>query len=575
MKNILCLLWLIALFFGCSKDEKEEIVSTSLNVILIDQNGIAVPDAEITTEPSTRTMTTDENGEVFFSNINEGDYVLIASIIEGLVEYRKGITIKTGIENEVVFIIDLIDPNPPTGPGEAEIEGLINDIYQQLKGRNVFDASGYVSYWGDVGTDLVSSNFYAELDRYSFDSGTPIINYVWESHYNLIAGGINKVLKHLEDIETNLSSMQLKQKAELQFLRGLLYFNMVRLYGNPIVVTEDDYGQPDTSTYAQGMQEAYDLIISDLQFAKSNLPSISTSSRASKEAATALLGKVYLQSAGFPMLVNENYNKAIQQFEEIEGKFSLSEDYSALFNSDLSGNPEVIFKVDFKAENSQGGNYGVLWGPLGYALYDFFQPTPKAINGYFQTANMVETPVSFPIETADTRFYQNIATFKVESGQKTNLEDITNWRPYKYKKDIATPIEENGGNLDFIILRYADILLMKAEAINAISGPNSETYSLVNEVRKRAYSDEMYPLPQGLSKQEFLEVIMEERSKEFFMEGHRKDDLIRNQMLEEVLNDYNAQTSGPKKIFKSHNYIWPIPAKEFTFNPSVKQNPGY
>ncbi|QLE01449.1 RagB/SusD family nutrient uptake outer membrane protein [Galbibacter sp. BG1] len=575
MKPFFYLLFSLFFIAGCSKDDDKEVNTSSLKLIVIDKEGNFIPNVEIRTEPITKTALTDDMGEVFFNNIEPGDYVVIASIIEGLVEYRKGVTIKSGIENEVVFIIDLIDSNPPTGPGEAEIEGLINDIYQQLKGRYVFDASGYVSYWGDVGTDLVSSNFYSELDRYSFDSGTPIINYVWESHYNLIAAGINKVLIHLKDVETDLSSMQLKQKAELQFLRGLLYFNMVRLYGNPIVVTEDDYGQPDTSTYAQGMQEAYDLIISDLQFAKSNLPSISTSSRASTEAATALLGKVYLQSAGFPMLVNENYNKAIQQFEEIEGKFSLAEDYGALFSSDLSGNPEVIFKIDFNTENSQGGNYGVLWGPLGYALYDFFQPTPKAINGYFQAANMVETPVSFPIETADTRFYQNIATFKVESGQKTNLEDITDWRPYKYKKDIATPIEENGGSFDFIILRYADVLLMKAEAINAISGPNSETYSLVNEVRKRAYSDEMYPLPQGLSKQEFLEVIMEERSKEFFMEGHRKDDLIRNQMLEEVLDDYNAQTGRSKKIFKSYNYIWPIPAKEFTFNPSVKQNPGY
>ncbi|MEJ4089627.1 RagB/SusD family nutrient uptake outer membrane protein [Galbibacter orientalis] len=577
MKNTIYFLFLFFIISSCSKDENNQVPNTILKILVVDDKNNLISDAEVTTIPITTTVNTNIKGEAIINDIEPGDYTVKARLPEDIIDFRAKITVKEGIQNDVTIIVDPVDPILPVG---IKVDEIIAEAYERLNDRYIFDASGYVSYWGEIGSDKVYCNqdkytVFTELDAYYFDQNNNLINSVWEAHYNLIVRTINYGLKELKEIEKELSPTEQIQKAELMFLRGLLYFNMVKLYGNPIVVTEDDYESvslPDK----QGGEKAYDLIISDLQFAKDNLPTFTSSKRASKEAATALLGKVYLQSAGFPMQLEENYSKAIQQFEEVEGKFTLLQNYGALFKNDLKENSEIIFKVDFDSSKNVGGNYGVLWGALGYSKHDFFKLSTSTVNDYFDQSSPLEFPVSFPIETADKRFYQNIATFKVEGGDKINLEDKGEWRPYKYQKNIDTPVQEDNEDFDFILIRYADILLMKAEAINAISGPTSEALMLINEVRRRAYSNENHNISAGLSKSEFLQVILDERAKEFFMEGYRKDDLIRTKMLESAINSYNEQSeNNPKKHYQSHKYIWPIPAREIDLNPNAKQNPGY
>src|SRR5690606_16137904 len=322
----------------------------------------------------------------------------------------------------------------------------------------------------------------------------------------------------------------------------------------------------------QGGRLAYDLIIKDLLFSKQNLNEFRFTDVASKEAATALLGKVYLQSAGFPLLINENYNKAIEQFKELEGKFALASEYGSLFDLDSNSENEVIFKIDFVSVG-RGGGYGFLWGPIGFAQNDELKLSPATIIDYFDENFVPITPVSFPIQAQDTRFHRNIATFKKENGHILDQENTENWRPYKYSKDLSDPLQSNWEDTDFIILRYADVLLMQAEAINAVSGPNQKAYDLVNQVRRRAYGDDKHDVVAGLDQRAFLEVILNERKKEFFMEGHRKDDLVRTQALERVINDYNQLPDVPYKDYQLHEYIWPIPVHVVNSSPSIEQNP--
>src|SRR5690606_21663200 len=159
------------------------------------------------------------------------------------------------------------------------------------------------------------------------------------------------------------------QIGELRFIRALMYFNLTKMFGNPRVPDENTIYDLE-AVIPQGGQFAYDLIIKDLLFSKQNLNEFTSSNVASKESATALLGKVYLQSAGFPLLINENYNKAIEQFKELEGKFTLAPEYGSLFDVDGDTNNEVLFDLYFMSSLYEGGNYGGLWGPIGYAQND-------------------------------------------------------------------------------------------------------------------------------------------------------------------------------------------------------------
>ena len=239
---------------------------------------------------------------------------------------------------------------------------------------------------------------------------------------------------------------------------------------------------------------------------------------------------------------------------------------------------------------------------------------------------------------SDSRFDRNIATFNasalLEFSQGTSRsplvqlenEAIWNWTPHKYRKPIPNERDPSDGDNDFPLIRYADILLMYAEVENALNGPTPLAYEQINKVRDRAFKDFIikeaptrdnegnalvYPDPNndepgtplsvrqelaaqntvpnksfdltpGLSKEQFLDSLLLERKKELCFEGLRKDDLIRNGKLKEILNGIIAESSSgdvaglPKDNFNApKHYHWPIPAREIALNPVLNQNCGY
>lgn len=119
------------------------------------------------------------------------------------------------------------------------------------------------------------------------------------------------------------------------------------------------------------------------------------------------------------------------------------------------------------------------------------------------------------------------------------------------------------------------MLLLKAEAENEVNGPTPLGYDAINTVRRRAFKNEQNDLSIGLNKQQFFEAVLNERKLELCYEGHRKDDLVRRQLLEQVLLDFNASDLDYKKDFQPHEYIWPLPLQEIDIHPFLKQNPGY
>ena len=447
-----------------------------------------------------------------------------------------------------------------------------------LKDPFLFGSEGYSMYWGDIGTDLayVGQNLsliYESLDRYVFEPSNNVINNVWAIHYRAIHNtnlGLELIAEGNYVSESGKGESVLN--AEFRFLRALLYSNLLKLYGNPVLVASTS-----ATVLDQDRSSLKDLIEGDLLFAEANLESFANSKNASIPAAQALLGRFYLYSAGFPDFDVEKYALAASQFDKVMNQFNLEQDYSSVFRVDNElNNSEIIFSIDFDAlKTNGGGNVGVFWGPLGYAINDILRLDSKFIREYFSDEVDFQNPIAFPLNVEDSRFYTNIASFTVQNGMTTDATDIENWRPLKYIGDVSSSPGIGLSSVDFPFIRYADVLLMAAEVENAINGPTAKAYELVNQIIQRSHSSPDFLLQNGLSQNEFLLEILEQRKKELCFEGSYKDDLIRNQLLSEVIEDFNVRNPGLSKQFAPHKYIWPIPANQINLNPNIVQNPGY
>ncbi|WP_233246600.1 RagB/SusD family nutrient uptake outer membrane protein [Prevotella illustrans] len=142
---------------------------------------------------------------------------------------------------------------------------------------------------------------------------------------------------------------------------------------------------------------------------------------------------------------------------------------------------------------------------------------------------------------------------------------LNNVRSFKYWPD-PNAVGEHMGN-DIVYVRYADILLCKAEALNELNGPNEESVSLVNMVRKRAKTT-LISLSDYPTKERFRDFILAERGREFYTEGLRREDLIRHGKL---ISDARARG----KDAKDYQTLYPIPLRQMEANDRLEQNPGY
>ncbi|UJH68083.1 RagB/SusD family nutrient uptake outer membrane protein [Allomuricauda sp. SCSIO 65647] len=573
------------LIVGCSSDESEQNVSAGTLVVNVStSDGTPEPNALVVLVPGNSSNLTNAEGIARFTDLAIGTYQVTVEVsidsdsyVEGLIYEFNGITIT---ENDTeILSVEVIDPIRPIEEIDPDVDLLLADTYKKLKDKFMFDLGGYSLYWGDIGADIAyigntASSALLSLDRYDISPSNTIINNVWALHYQVIRN-TNIAIEAIENSEYVSQSGKEENVilGEFRFLRALGYFNLIKLYGNPVLVTSTDFDAPLTQNRT-GVKE---LIEQDLKYAEDNLETYQSSKIASEQAAQSLLGKFYLYSAGFPDFDTGKYNLAAQQFEKVLNVFSLEEDYLDIFDENNEpANTEVIFSIDFdSSQENGGGNIGVFWGPLGYAQQDYLLLDPKFIRQYFNDENDYQNPITFPLNIEDERFYGNIASYTVQGGTTMDATDVTDWRPLKYITDLSTVPQAGASSVDFPYLRYADVLLMLAEVENALNGPTARAYDLVNQVIDRSDSSGVSRLPQGLNQSDFLLELFEQRRKELCFEGIYKDDLIRNELLSEVIEDFNLRNPEFPKQFESHEYIWPIPRSETDLNPNIVQNPGY
>lgn len=435
--------------------------------------------------------------------------------------------------------------------------------------------------WQKNSTATDSRNMMA-MDNFIVETTHPYVQSYWENSYKSIYL-CNAVLDNIGNAEDEAMRKQLE--GEARFMRAHVYFNLVRLYGPVFLVTEplsvDAYNEMARSS----IDDVYATIIADLEFGAENLPisyDESQLGRVTSWAAKTMLAKAYLTQ---PV---PNYTEAKSLLLEVtseESGFGLEDDYSQIFSTDNEINTEVIFAIRYLS-----GGVG-----QGSPFANHFAPANSVglVAGRTRGFNCPTDDLLSAYEVGDdVRKYTTLQDHWVK-GSGESAEDIyVSWVNKLY---YPTTIDEDGEN-DFIVLRYADVLLMLAEIENELSGA-SAALPYINEVRFRAGIDILTDVDvPGV--REMRLALEQERRVEFAFENHRYFDLLRTGRLSVVMEyHYNTETirnSGtgdldayytneanesylPENFRKIEEwkYLLPIPFSVISAAPNATQNPGY
>lgn len=387
---------------------------------------------------------------------------------------------------------------------------------------------------GNAGDDV--------MGLFQVDGSSEWYRWNWTDTYyaiNLCNTVVDRAVK--VDMDATLRNRYI---AEARFLRAHIYFLMVQDYGGvPLVLHETTSFAPSAVNVPRAtVDDTYKQIIDDLQFAAANLPDKYTGAdigRATKWAATGLLGKVYLQKGDLASA--QTALRAVVS----SGLYSLMPTYQAVFSPNNHNNAESLFEIQQEA-NFAGSPYGNI-----FATPNWGGPGP----GY----NYDLPQVAYYLNSFDPADQRKIGL--------TATDRLGNVYCVKYLDPAMTT--GFNGNTDFPVLRYADILLMLAESI----GESTEAYGYINQVRQRAGLSPIDASTPGA----FIDKVMNERRYEFSFECNRWHDILRMGAAKAIqtMNNYFASIGNPKRI-DNHDLLHPIPVSVVEVTKGiVAQNPGY
>lgn len=443
----------------------------------------------------------------------------------------------------------------------------VNAAYDHLgSGSNNSDFGGvyFNNYWAiqalasDEGNSGRPEPNAVQLAEFRHDASNLMVQDVWEDIYKTI-NLANLAIANIPgiDMEENLKDRFL---GEVHFIRGLMYFELVRMFGEvPLLTTPTEDLSILTITRAP-VEEIYNQLISDFRFAENVLPVQYVGAdigRATTGAASGYLARVYL--------TREEWALAREQAEKVMslGVYRLLPDYADVFKIANNNSAEVVFSTNFTLNND------AIWETSQFNV----RALPLALN---RNSNSWEVPTNDVYEVFDDLDRRKEVTFATTFTEKDGT--ILEFPPhiFKYWDQQTEPNASSGGN-DFFNLRYSDILLMYAEADNELNGsPTAEAYDAINRVRRRARfanGQERNTLPDlsGLNQSQFREQVWLERRKEFVWEGLRWFDLVRQDRLKS-----RVEAAKPGITVDENKYkLFGIPQRERDINPNLTQNPGY
>lgn len=431
---------------------------------------------------------------------------------------------------------------------EDGINSVLNDSYAEFRGSYTF------RLWGsDITAGLIWSRGgsieadFVDYENFTWNTTHAQISGHWQNFYQAIRNA-NLALANLSG--DNFSDEFTRQKiAEAKFLRAYSYYELYRAFGPvPLVTTPEDLILPRASD-----GEMKSFIASELTAAAADLPwAADAFGRATKGSALGVLTKFYLNT--------KQWSETASTAQEIirSNEYELMDNYADVFSFENAGNNELLWTITYNAQGALQFINALVFPNAGY-------PFPPG-NAAFAAQTYVFDEKVDMFDESDSRRDEIITQYThTDTGEVVQLYGNDKSIPAKYPHDpnASGPFEGQ----DIPVVRYADILLSRAEALNEINGPTQEAIDLINQVRERAGAS---TIGMGdFNQQSLREFILDERAREFYFEGKLRDDKIRHGVF---ISDAHARGVDNAQAY---HRLFPIPQAEIDANDEITQNEGY
>lgn len=490
-------------------------------------------------------------------------------------------------------INDFLECPPLTEPASAtfytdEAAAImgVTGVYNALQNME------YLYCWEDALTDN---------ERWSSDGGTalygalaqycetPVGNNsytrrVWNRAYMLIQRA-NSAIENIETMENLDSDLKNRLIAECKFLRAHSYHMLIWRFGDvPLLLnpTSEQELYPARTPKAEIVQQIYKDFDEAAQYLEATYTGADVG-RVRKGAAYGYLAKEYLFS--------KEWTKSVEAAKKVMDipDYGLYEDYLELWKAGVNNTKEGLFEIQYWTPNGEFRSYlyyrwirGVP-ANTGAPGYSYSLVVQDLVNEFENIDGTSFDPTGIDVTTDNSQYENRDPRLKISiwcngmdyfgtpylrSWSPTGY----NWRKYTVDKKDPLLIGSNAP-LNIKMMRFAEVLLIYAEAMNEVQGPVQEVYNAVNRVRNRVG---MPDLPSGLTKDQMRERIYHERRVELCSEATRLEDLIRWRRLEEVIEKKHLNPGVNYVVdFEEYEYLWPIHQQEIDVNPNLVQNPGY
>ncbi len=453
---------------------------------------------------------------------------------------------------------DFLSPAPVSSIGsatyyttEGELETGVINMYDGIQGINSTRTGDYHAIQVEYQlTEMRSDNTRtknsegeaAQFEQFAVQSTNGVVADYYNSYYNIIFRA-NVVLANL-GVASDAKAAQFE--GEAKFVRAYAYFNLVRLFGEiPLATDILSATDNETSFTRRSVDDVYDLIVSDLVAAEANLNFNGYKTRATKAGAQTLLAKVYLTTG--------NYAGARTMCENVMASgYALEPNFRDIFYNEL--NDEVIFAVEFISDNANDSqNFSAEWLNAVGRSSGLNYVTNEALAAFASFGGQERSDYSWRPDAAQADQYQ-VVKYLPNGDDNLGIQ--------------ATSSDPTLAGNDWIVLRYADVLLMHAEAILGTDpiSTNAAAIASMQAVRDRA----------GLTTpltSVFKQELLDERRVELAFENHRLFDLIRFGVAESVLGQFATDNGF---LFSATDLLLPIPQREIGLSKGLMaQNPGY
>lgn len=536
---------------------------------------------------------------------------------------------------------------------ETELNLASNDFY-------------ILGYWAEPlssSEQWTDNTTYRSINRNPGSNGTVLdgtlngqqyeVYALWQQSYKLIAR-CNTMLENIHKAEGKVRESVIKRyEGEARFCRACKYADLVFFYGDVPYLEKTETIEEAETQGRRPKSELIPLIYADFDSAIVNLPT----SYGASEAIHATKGAALAMKARFALYMGDYAvaEKAAKQCIDL-GIYSLEPDYAKLFKQSTKVNPEKVFVLPRSIENEVLLDAWIVKNslPRNAGGYGSYNPSWDLLASYLCTDGLPidESPLfdpHNPFKNRDPRCAMTIVEFntehcgyeydpspaaktvmnyttqKMQSNQDSRIvNQYASYDGLLWKKGIDASWTENGQKVeqDYIIMRYADVLLIYAEALIEQNKNLDEAAAYINQVRARAYAVDpsetsSYPAVKAESQEQMRKALRIERRMEFAMENTRLQDLMRWKLAAKALNGYNYImlqptdllnnvvnkglwfwgmtpqidedgladfsalfnagycTTGAKRIFPDREYLWPIPTHDMELNPNLTNNPGY